>query len=96
MYLCLIFFIQVGSGGAQLSGGQLQRLAIARAVLTKPDVLILDEPFTSIDKSYLPRIIEFLAHYQSKEKIPVLIVSHSLDQLTNLNAFNLNFNDILR
>lgn len=81
---------------SKISGGEQQRLAIARAILTKPDVLILDEPFTSIDKSYLPRIIEFIAHYQSKENIPVLIVSHSLDQLTNLKAFNLNFDDILR
>jgi zinc transport system ATP-binding protein len=63
----------------QLSGGQLQRTLLARAIISDPQVVILDEPDTYIDKQFEARLYELLAEI-NKERA-VLVVSHDLNAL---------------
>lgn len=69
---------------SQISGGQAQRVAIGRALLSKPDILILDEPFSSLDKKLRQHIISSLKPLITKFKLPVLVVSHELADLLML------------
>ena len=67
-----------------LSGGEKQRVAIGRALLSNPDILLMDEPLSALD---LPRKRELLAYLETlsrKIEIPILYVTHSLDELTAL------------
>ncbi len=66
---------------SQISGGQAQRVAIGRALLSSPDILVLDEPFSSLDKDLRWRIISMLKPLIEKFKIPMLVVSHDLSDL---------------
>jgi len=63
----------------KLSGGQLQRAFIARALLSDPDILILDEPTASIDPEAEKMIFDLLASF--KEKKTILMVSHDLNAI---------------
>lgn len=67
-----------------LSGGEKQRVAIGRALLSAPDILLMDEPLASLD---LPRKRELMPYLQKLAKqveIPVLYVTHSLDEILQL------------
>lgn len=67
-----------------LSGGEKQRVAIGRALLTAPEIMLMDEPLASLD---LPRKRELMPYLQTLAKeveIPILYVSHSLDELLHL------------
>ncbi|MBI5561104.1 MAG: ATP-binding cassette domain-containing protein [Deltaproteobacteria bacterium] len=61
---------------ALLSGGEAQRVMLARALAPKPLLLLLDEPFSAIDTSLKPRLRRFLKDIQKDWDIPVLMVTH--------------------
>jgi zinc transport system ATP-binding protein len=67
-----------------LSGGQLQRVYIARALVAKPKVLILDEPTTGIDTRGQQAFIEFIATLQKELNLTVVFVSHDLRAVTSI------------
>jgi zinc transport system ATP-binding protein len=66
----------------ELSGGQLQRVLIARALAAKPKLLLLDEPTTGIDRSGQQRFIEFLTNLKQELGLTLVMVSHDLRAVT--------------
>ncbi len=67
-----------------LSGGEKQRVAIARTLLTSPRLLLLDEPLASLDQKLKARIIPYLKRIRDEFKIPMLYVTHSADEVMAL------------
>ncbi|MDO8466443.1 MAG: molybdenum ABC transporter ATP-binding protein [Gallionella sp.] len=67
-----------------LSGGERQRVAIARALLTSPRLLLMDEPLSALDAASKREILPYLERLHSELDIPVIYVSHSLDEVARL------------
>ncbi|MCW5752071.1 MAG: ABC transporter ATP-binding protein, partial [Alphaproteobacteria bacterium] len=65
---------------AELSGGQQQRVALARAMAREPRVLLLDEPFSAVDKATRQRLYREIAGLREKFSIPVILVTHDIDE----------------
>lgn len=61
---------------AQLSGGQQQRVALARAIILRPKLLLLDEPFSSLDSNLRQQMYEYLRRLQAHYHFGVIMVSH--------------------
>lgn len=68
----------------QLSGGQQQRVAIARALARQPEVLLLDEPFSAVDKVTRRKLYLELNTLRRQLDMPVLLVTHDLDEAAML------------
>lgn len=68
----------------QLSGGERQRVAIARALFVQPKILLMDEPLASIDAIRKLQFLSYLNKLHKTLNIPVLYVTHSLDEVAQL------------
>jgi molybdate transport system ATP-binding protein len=74
----------LASNCRQLSGGEQQRVAMARALLSSPQLLLMDEPLGSLDQASKQRIIQHLETLHQQLPAPVLYVSHDLQEVSQL------------
>ena len=68
----------------QLSGGERQRVALGRALLTRPDILLLDEPLAALDAARRSEILGYLERLKQTTTIPMLYVTHAVDEMSRL------------
>src|SRR5207249_2935868 len=68
----------------QLSGGERQRVAIGRALLTRPQLLLLDEPLASLDAARKAEIMPYLERLRDKTAVPIIYVSHHAGELRRI------------
>jgi len=69
---------------AKLSGGERQRVAIGRALLSSPRILLMDEPLSALDTASKQEILPYLERLHRELEIPVLYVSHSMEEVARL------------
>lgn len=67
-----------------LSGGEKQRVAIGRALLSEPAILLMDEPLSALDLPRKQELLDYLSRLAKQVEIPILYVSHSLDEVIRL------------
>lgn len=67
-----------------LSGGERRRVAIGRALLSAPKVLLLDEPLTGLDAARREDVMAYIARIAHSEQIPILYITHGLDEVLRL------------
>jgi phosphate transport system ATP-binding protein len=80
---------RLGDSGLSLSGGQMQRLCIARAIAVNPDVVLMDEPASALDPIATAKIEELI--YELKEHYTIVIVTHNMQQAARVSEFTAFF-----
>ena len=65
----------------RLSGGEKQRVAIARALMTRPSILLLDEPLAAVDRERRERILPYVLRIRRELHVPLIYVTHDSDEL---------------
>ena len=68
----------------KLSGGEKQRVALGRALLYSPNILLLDEPLSALDTAHKQEIIPFFQQIRDQTNIPMLYVSHDINEIKQL------------
>ncbi len=69
-----------------LSGGEKQRVALGRALLAQPRLLLMDEPMASLDAARKAEILPYIERLRDEMNIPIILVSHALDEVVRLAA----------
>ncbi|MBX9457768.1 MAG: molybdenum ABC transporter ATP-binding protein [Rhizobium sp.] len=69
---------------ATLSGGEKQRVAIGRALLSNPRLILMDEPLSALDRARRQEILPYIERVRDEIRIPVIYVSHALDEVARL------------
>lgn len=64
----------------ELSGGQLQRVAIARTLAAEPFALLLDEPFAALDAQGRQKLSENISRWANQRRVPIILVTHNLEE----------------
>jgi len=74
----------LGRRTANLSGGEAQRVAIGRALLSQPAILLFDEPLSALDQARREELIPYLQRVRDEVRLPMLYVSHHPDEVRRL------------
>ena len=69
---------------ATLSGGEKQRVAIGRALLSAPRLILMDEPLSALDRTRKQEILPYIESIRDRIKIPIVYVSHAIDEVARL------------
>lgn len=69
---------------AHLSGGEAQRVALARTLLAAPRLLLMDEPLSSLDATRRDEILPYIEQLRDEARVPILYVSHALNEVVRL------------
>ena len=68
----------------ELSSGQKNRVSLAKSLINKPEILLLDEPTASLDPDIGDFIRSYIQDYKSKNKITILLASHNMNEVVRL------------
>lgn len=68
-------------GVDRLSGGEKQRVAIARALMTRPSILLLDEPLAGVDRERRDVILPYILRIRKELHVPLIYVTHDADEM---------------
>ncbi|RZD15630.1 MAG: ABC transporter ATP-binding protein [Candidatus Acididesulfobacter guangdongensis] len=68
----------------EISMGQSQRISLARAIVTNPEIILMDEPFSNLDIISKTKVRSLIKHIQKELKITILLVTHDIEDVMNL------------
>lgn len=68
----------------KLSGGEKQRVAIGRALLSSPQLLLMDEPLAALDEARKEELLPYIANINAQFKLPIIYVSHAMQEILSL------------